>query len=463
MDVALSPREREVAGLVAEGLTNREIAERLVISERTAEGHVEQIRNKLGFHSRTQIAGWVERQRTGSGDSPAPATSGGAIAVEIPRPIRVQVPRVPRRAAAIGLAIILVVLTAVALAPRSEAATLIVVAGIGTRGYSGDDGPATAAQIDEPTSMAFDRQGALVFADSFREAALGIPGGDLGNRARVRRINGDGLIRTIVSDPLFRPRAFNIAEIGRELGMPPDARIAIGPDHALYIAGTFGPQANFVGRVEESGAWTWLAGGAPSVTDELAPNRRTALSGPTGLAIGSDGVIYVSNSGTSEILAIPPSGSVGTIAGTGKRGASGDGGPAKSASFYAPPSIRFSLDGSLHIVDTYNHRVRAIDHGGIVNAVAGTGIRGFGGDGGPATLAQLTFPADIAFGPDGTLYIADMGNARVRAVAPNGTIATVAGPEGLIRPTALAVDASGALYIGDGGAHRIFKLVRARR
>src|SRR5207245_1177396 len=130
------------------------------------------------------------------------------IAVEIPRPIRVQLPQVSRRAAAIGLAAVLVVLTTGALWPRSEAATLVVVAGIGTRGYSGDDGPATAAQIDEPTSMGFDREGALVFADSFREAALGIPGGDLGSRARVRRIDGGGVIRTIVGD-LSPPRAFN--------------------------------------------------------------------------------------------------------------------------------------------------------------------------------------------------------------------------------------------------------------
>ena len=460
MDAVLSRREREVADLVAEGLTNREIAERLVISERTAEGHVEQIRNKLGFHSRTQIAGWVERQRTGA-PARAEPTASGAIAVEIPRPIRVEVPRVPRRAAAVALAVILVALTGVAFWPRADATTLAVVAGIGTRGYSGDDGPATAAQIDEPTSIAFDQDGALIFADSFGEAGLGIPAGNLGNRARVRRIDG-GVIRTIVGD-LSPPRAFNVAELGRELAMPPDTRIAVGPDHMLYIAGTSGPQVNFVGRVEHTGAWTWLAGGAPTVTEQLAPNRRTALSSPTGLAIGNDGVIYVSNSGTSEILAIPATGNVTSIAGTGKRGASGDGGPAKSAAFYAPPSIRFSLDGSLHIVDTYNHRVRAIDHGGIVNPVAGTGSRGFGGDGGSATQAQLAFPADVAFGPDGTMYIADLGNARIRAVAPNGVITTVAGPEGLVRPRALAVDAAGTLYIGDGGAHRIFKLVRARR
>src|SRR2546423_11900210 len=96
VDAPLSRREREVADLVAQGLTNREIAERLVISERTAEGHVEQIRNKLGFHSRTQIAGWVERQRRPPTVSP-PVVAAGSIAVELPRPIRVEVPRFSRR------------------------------------------------------------------------------------------------------------------------------------------------------------------------------------------------------------------------------------------------------------------------------------------------------------------------------------------------------------------------------
>src|SRR3989442_12377466 len=112
MDVALSPREREVAELVAEGLTSREIAERLVVSERTAEGHVEQIRNKLGFHSRTQIAGWVERHRTGV-NAPARRVAAGAIAVELPRPIQVEIPRIPRRAAAIALTALLVVVATI--------------------------------------------------------------------------------------------------------------------------------------------------------------------------------------------------------------------------------------------------------------------------------------------------------------------------------------------------------------
>lgn len=446
----MSAREREVAGLVAEGLTNREIAERLVISERTAEGHVEQIRNKLGFHSRTQIAGWVERQR---GGVRAAAPAAGSIAVELPRPLQIEVPRVPRRAVALGLGIVLVI-ALVTFWPRAQAPTLTVVAGLGTRGFSGDGGPATAAQLDEPTSLVFDRDGALLVADSYHEASS-IPAGDLGNRTRVRRVDGQGVIRTVIGQ-LSPPRAFTIAEVGGQLNLPAESRIALGPDFALYVAGTFGPQANFLGRVDESDRFTWLAGGAAP----QFPDRRTALLAPAGLAVGSDGVVYISNTGTSQILAIPPKGEVMILAGKGQRGAAGDGGPATSATFYAPPSVRLAPDGSLFIVDTYNHRIRAIDHGGMVTTIAGSGARGLGGDGGLATQALLNLPADVAFGPDGVVYIADGGNGRVRAVARDGSISTIAGPAGLVRPTALAVDARGVLYVGDAGAHRIFKVVR---
>ncbi len=227
VDAALSRREREVAELVAEGLTNREIAERLVIAERTAEGHVEQIRNKLGFRSRTQIAGWVvEQRRPGATTAPPAPSTTSAIALEPVRPIRFHAPGLLRAmwVVAAGLTA-LVVVTAVAVWPRTAAGmTLELVAGIGTRGFSGDGGPATAAQISDPTSIAFDRDGALMFADSFREAGATIPAGDLSNRTRVRRIETTGVIRTVVGD-LSPPRAFNIAELGRQLALPPEALI----------------------------------------------------------------------------------------------------------------------------------------------------------------------------------------------------------------------------------------------
>jgi DNA-binding CsgD family transcriptional regulator len=466
MEIALSRREREVADLVAEGLTNREIAERLVISERTAEGHVEQIRNKLGFHTRTQIAGWVERQRAGT-SAPTTGVAAGAIAVELPRPIRVEVPRMPRRAAALVLTVVLVVIAAIAFWPRSAQAHLVVLAGIGSVGFTGDGGPATAAQLAEITSIVFDRAGALVFADSL------LPGqqGSLSGRTNLRRIDSRGSIQAVATRG--PGCTFNLAESTALLCLPQQSHITITPTDELFIAGgTYVASVNggryetsqgqaWVGRIDPDGRFTWIAGGAPELSFDPVPNRRTELQAPRGIAIGPNGAIYVSNTGTSTILEIPREGPVMTIAGNGERGYGGDGGAATTAALSAPLAIVFSPDGSLYIADTNNHRIRAIDHGGTIRTVAGNGTQGLGGDGGAATRAQLTNPGSLAFGPDGVLFIADSGNARVRAVAKDGTITTVAGPElGLVRPTAVAVDATGTLFIGDSGKHQIYKVVR---
>ena len=453
MDVALSPREREVAELVAEGLTSREIAERLVISERTAEGHVEQIRNKLGFHSRAQIAAWVAaRRRQEQPTAPSSTAAVAAVTLEPPRAVQIHLPRVPRPAIAVALAA-LVAVTAIAFWPRQGSAGLVVVAGLGSEGFSGDGGPAVAAQLSEITSMAFDREGALIFAD-YRP--LGSGSTDL--RARVRRIDRSGIIQTIVGG-LSGLQPFETADTGATLAVDREARIAAGPQGEIYVASGYAVTVSgqWIGRIDANGRFTWLAGGA---TGRGVAPLRVALQYPRGLAVGPDGALYFSDSGNNRILALSRDGEISTIAGTGQRGATGDGGPAGRATFLAPLAIGFSADGSLHIADTNNHRVRAIDHGGIVVNVAGDGTQGFAGDGGPATRARLSLPGDIAFGPAGVLYVADTGNARVRAIAPDGTISTVAGPDGLVRPTAVAVDPNGTLFIADAGAHRIYKLSR---
>src|SRR2546425_12659943 len=163
MDVALSPREREVAELVAEGLTSREIAERLVISERTAEGHVEQIRNKLGFHSRAQIAAWVAaRRRQEQPTAPSSTAAVAAVTLEPPRAVQIHLPRVPRPAIAVALAA-LVAVTALAVWPRQGSAGPVAVAGAWAEGLSGDGGPALAAQLRGAPSKGVHREGALPF------------------------------------------------------------------------------------------------------------------------------------------------------------------------------------------------------------------------------------------------------------------------------------------------------------
>src|SRR2546425_9046847 len=164
MDVALSPREREVAELVAEGLTSREIAERLVISERTAEGHVEQIRNKLGFHSRAQIAAWVAaRRRQEQPTAPSSTAAVAAVTLEPPRAVQIHLPRVPRPAIAVALAA-LVAVTAIAFWPRQGSAGVVVGAGGGCGGVSRGGGAGAAAPPTRNTHQARGLAGAAPLA-----------------------------------------------------------------------------------------------------------------------------------------------------------------------------------------------------------------------------------------------------------------------------------------------------------
>ena len=119
-----------------------------------------------------------------------------------------------------------------------------------------------------------------------------------------------------------------------------------------------------------------------------------------------------------------------TVAGTGKRGFSGDGGPAVDAQLARPHGLAVDPDGNLYIADLSNHRIRRVDPSGTITTIAGTGTRGYSGDNGPASRAQLTFPGGVAVDRAGNLYIADSNNRRIRQVDPSGIITTFAGTGG---------------------------------
>jgi RHS repeat-associated protein len=146
---------------------------------------------------------------------------------------------------------------------------------------------------------------------------------------------------------------------------------------------------------------------------------------PGRVTADADGSLYISEV-SGRVRRITPDGIITTVAGTGQFGFSGDGGPATQAQLNQPGGVSIARDGSLYIADRLNSRVRRVTPDGIISTVAGTGVGSFGGDGGPAIEARLSQPVDVAVGPDGSLYIAD-GNHRVRRVGTDGTITTVAG------------------------------------
>ena len=158
------------------------------------------------------------------------------------------------------------------------------------------------------------------------------------------------------------------------------------------------------------------------------PATQATTHRPQGIAVGPDGSLYIADSYNHRIRRVGPDGIITTVAGTDVPGFGGDGGPATQATLDYPQGIAVGPDGSLYIADSGNNRIRRVGPDGIITTVAGTdGSQGFGGDGGPATQARLAGPWGIAFGPDGSLYIADSGNQRIRRVGPDGIITTVAG------------------------------------
>jgi sugar lactone lactonase YvrE len=167
--------------------------------------------------------------------------------------------------------------------------------------------------------------------------------------------------------------------------------------------------------------------------------------------------------------AVTGSDPISTVAGTGSNGFSGDGGPATAAQLAGPGGVAVDGAGNIYVADEDNRRVRKVTPGGVITTIAGTGTAGSAGDGGQATSAQLNVPIDVAVDGAGNVYVADQVGNRVRRIAPDGVITTVAGTgvagfsgDGLAatgamlaNPAGLGVDAAGNLYIADLVNHRI--------
>ena len=199
--------------------------------------------------------------------------------------------------------------------------------------------------------------------------------------------------------------------------------MAVGPDGSVYVADTGN---NRVRRIALDGTIRTVAGdGVRAFAGDEGPAVDAEFDAIQGITVGADGSIFLATG--PRIRRIGPEGIVSTIAGNGTTAFSGDGGPALNAGINFPQGIAVGPDGSVYFSDVNQHRVRRIAPDGIISTVAGNGSFGFSGDGGPATSASLALASGIVLAPDGSLFIAEQGNHRIRRVGANGIINTIAG------------------------------------
>ncbi|MBI6547178.1 MAG: hypothetical protein HY692_10320 [Cyanobacteria bacterium NC_groundwater_1444_Ag_S-0.65um_54_12] len=328
------------------------------------------------------------------------------------------------------------------------------VAGNGIRGYSGDGGAATSAGLNYPTSVVVDGGGNLYIADS--------------DNYRIRKIDTMGIITTVAGNGTYGYSGDGGLATGAQFWTP--SGVAVDGAGNLYIVDN---GKHCIRKVDTAGIITTVVGnGTPGYSGDGGPATSALLSTPGGVTMDSSGNLYIADYDNYRIRKIDTTGIITTVAGNGSLGYSGDGGPATSAQLYAPHNLTMDNGGNLYIAEFSNYRIRKVDTAGSITTVAGNGSQGYSGDGGPATSAQLDYPAGMAVDGAGNLYSADYHNCLIIKVDSTGIITTVAGigtpgytgdggaatSAQLYNPVDVTVNGAGNLYITDFINHCVRKV-----
>ena len=356
------------------------------------------------------------------------------------------------------------------------------VAGTGSSGSLGEGVAATSAQLSYPAGLTVDFTGTLYIADSGNQRirkvfgglmttvalpTLSIPTGvtgdgsggiyiaDSGNLRILRRTAGAVVLTVVGAQP--GPAALSSA---RDVAVAPLGNLFIADGHRVRLVSPLGLFTTFAG----DGTFGYGGDGGAAVT--------AVLNGPSGLAVGPDGNLYIADQRNHRVRMVSSGGVISTVAGTGIPALSVEGLPGAGASLDAPAGLLFDSTGALWIGEYFGNRVSRLPPGGIMQPTAGNGTAGFNGDSRPATTAQLQAPDQIALDAAGNVYIADSGNNRIRKVTPQGTISTYAGTgspgfggdggqaasAALNLPRGVAVDSAGNVFIADTNNNCIRKV-----
>jgi sugar lactone lactonase YvrE len=285
------------------------------------------------------------------------------------------------------------------------------IAGTGELGFNRDGLAATATDLFLVSAVRPGPDGRLYVMDF--------------NNQRLRRIKRDGTMQTIVGNGFHALADTGVPITDTPLENPIDFRFL--SDGRIIIASYHDPRVLVVGHDQKLHA---VAGtgdvGVDGDEGDEGPARLAEFIQLDGIAVAPDDTVYVSDSKAHRVRRIRDH-VITTVAGTGVAEYSGDGGPATEAGLNWPTALELDPDGNLLIADARNNAVRRLTPDGIISTVAGTGKAGYSGDGGPATKAELNQPYGLALDDDGSLYIADRSNFVVRKVSPDGDIETIAG------------------------------------
>jgi len=327
------------------------------------------------------------------------------------------------------------------------------VVGTGEPGWSGDGALALVACLNEPKGLTLDAEGNLFIADSENHV--------------VRRIDRKTrCIKTVAG-------CAQGGESGAKQGSL--ALVTEGEDDDPFADKGKGHAHAFTQQADLSGTVRYVATGtalAKRFSGDGGPADQALLNFPTALAIDRSGHLYIADTLNHRVRRVDAvTGVITTVAGLGQPRCSGDGGLAVEAGLNEPAALAVSEEGILYIADQNNNRVRELDlTTGLIKTVAGTGMAEYNGDGMAATATGLAGPSGLDLAPDGTLYIADSFNGRIRVIDPGtGLIRTVAGDGGeyryegsdespstsLSRPSGISLDEEGNLYVTDSDNHLV--------